>query len=75
MAERTAGNPFTISFGMEPSQYIERFSQLEEIESTFLSEEPASRIFMISGVRGSGKTVMLSTVSERFSKKKNCLFF
>ena len=64
-------NPFTISFGMEPSQYIERIVQIEEIESTFTAEMPSSRIFMITGVRGGGKTVMLSDISERFSKKKD----
>ena len=64
-------NPFTLSFGMEPLQYISRFSQTDEIVSTFMSESPSTMVYMISGVRGSGKTVMLSSLSERFEKEKN----
>ena len=64
-------NPFTLSFGMEPLQYISRFSQTDEIVNTFMSESPSTMVYMISGVRGSGKTVMLSSLSERFEKEKN----
>ena len=63
-------NPFTLSFGMEPLQYISRFSQTDEIVSTFTSESPSTMVYMISGVRGSGKTVMLSSLSEHFEKEK-----
>ena len=43
-------NPFTISFGMEPSQYIERIVQLEEIEGAFTAEVPSNRIFITDSV-------------------------
>ena len=64
-------NPFTLSFGMEPKEYITRREQLDKIESTFTSESPATNMFMLSAVRGAGKTVMLSTVMNSFEKKKD----
>lgn len=63
-------NPFSISFGAEPDQYIRRISPTEKIVETFLSDKPVSHLFMISGVRGSGKTVLLSEISERLGKLK-----
>lgn len=64
-------NPFTLSFGMEPTQYIARFSQSDEILGSFNSDNPPTYTYMITGVRGSGKTVMLSSLSERFSEDEN----
>lgn len=61
-------NPFTLSFGMEPSQYISRFSQTNEIIETFTSENPSSYVYMITGIRGSSKTVMLSNLCNSFSE-------
>ena len=61
-------NPFSITFGIEPSQYIERFSQTDEILQTFNADEPSNYVFIITGVRGSGKTVLLSNVESRFSE-------
>lgn len=61
-------NPFTLSFGMEPNQYIARFSQTNEIIEAFTAENPSSYVYMITGIRGSGKTVMLSNICSRFSE-------
>ena len=47
-------NPFTLSFGKKPLQYISRISQTNEIVTTFLDKEPSNQIYMITGVRGSG---------------------
>lgn len=63
-------NPFTLSFGMEPHQYISRYSQTNEITESFTSDNPPTMVYMISGVRGSGKTVMLSNITETFSSMK-----
>lgn len=62
-------NPFTLSFGMEPSQRISRFSQTGEITGTFTSDNPSTHAYMITGVRGSGKTVMLTNLSEQFENE------
>ena len=64
-------NPFTISFGKEPTEYISRLSQTAEILDEFLSLNPASQVYMITGVRGSGKTVMLTMVKKELKKNKD----
>lgn len=64
-------NPFTITFGQEPEIMIDRGAELDTIKKTFLSERPASQVYMITGVRGSGKTVALTNIYESFSKLDN----
>ena len=64
-------NPFTLSFGMEPNQYISRFSQTNEVIEAFTSENPSSYVYMITGIRGAGKTVMLSNLCNSFSEYKD----
>ncbi len=64
-----ANNPFTLTFGTEPIQYINRNTQTNEIISTFSGEMPATNVYMISGVRGSGKTVLLTNIADYFEKK------
>lgn len=64
-------NPFTIAFGQEPEIIIDRSIELSQIENTFLSEKPSTRTYMITGVRGSGKTVALTSIFDNFKKKKD----
>lgn len=64
-------NPFTLDFGIKPEQFISRISQTREIISTFDDADPSRHIFMITGVRGSGKTVLLSSISASMAEKKN----
>lgn len=61
-------NPFTLSFGKKPAQFISRITQTNEIIENFKAEVPSNQIYMITGVRGSGKTVMMTTVSNMISK-------
>ncbi len=58
-------NPFTLDFGAEPGLYIPRISEYNKMIDTFESEEPSSHIFILTGVRGSGKTVLMTTVSHK----------
>lgn len=62
-------NPFSISFGKTPHTIIQRYSQIDTIYETFDQEEPSSQSFMITGVRGSGKTVALSNISSYYKAK------
>lgn len=62
-------NPYVLQFGQEPAQLIPRLSQLNEIETSFFSEGISQHIFMITGVRGTGKTVFLSTANEMCANK------
>lgn len=61
-------NPFSLSFGRKPVYYISRLYQTEEIVSDFMQEVPSSPIYMITGVRGSGKTVFMTSVMQEFEK-------
>jgi hypothetical protein len=64
-------NPFTITFGKKPKQYIERIIQTKEIIDTFTDEEPSNQVYMLTGVRGCGKTVMMTSISNYLSKEKD----
>ena len=63
-------NPFELTFGLKPSNYISRLKQSEEIISNFKSPT-GNKSFLITGVRGTGKTVMLSHISKQFENEKN----
>lgn len=61
-------NPFTLSFGKKPIQYISRITQTSEIIDQFKAETPSNQIYMITGVRGSGKTVMMTSIGGEMKK-------
>ena len=61
-------NPFTIVFGRRPVEMIERFPQRHEIIENFTSENANQQIYMITGIRGSGKTVLMSSIAETLQK-------
>ena len=63
-------NPFELTFGLKPSNYISRLKQSDEIISNFKSRT-GNKSFFITGVRGTGKTVMLSHISKQFENEKN----
>ena len=64
-------NPFSLNFGKEPYKMVSRQMQLDEIIETFESDTPSSSTYIITGVRGSGKTVtMMSVMNEMKNKKK-----
>ena len=58
-------NPFSIMFGKEPSQMISRITQSDLIINSFARENPSTQIFMITGVRGSGKTVLMTSIAKK----------
>lgn len=64
-------NPFTLSFGKKPLQYISRPIETNQILETFCADIPSNQIYMITGVRGSGKTVMMTTISSELRQKKD----
>ena len=61
-------NPFTLSFGKKPLQYISRISQTNEIIDNFNAQEPTNQIYMLTGVRGTGKTVMMTSIASELKK-------
>ena len=62
-------NPYTLVFGKEPKQLISRNASIIDLVDMFCEEEPAQQIYMITGVRGSGKTVFMTSVSQRIRKQ------
>lgn len=59
-------NPFCLSFGKEPDRYVKRADANMQITDTFNSISPSSNCYLIMGVRGSGKTVLLSTILNEY---------
>ncbi len=63
-------NPFNITFGKEPEEFISRKVELEEIYNSLSLNLSNNEIFIISGIRGCGKTVAMTSVSD-FYKNQN----
>lgn len=57
-------NPFTLTFGKKPLNYISRNNDTKIILDSFLSENPSEQVFIITGIRGSGKTVLLTSITK-----------
>ena len=62
-------NPFTLTFGKNPLESVERPVQNNEILDAFTSVTINQQMFIITGVRGSGKTVTMSKICHELSKR------
>ena len=56
-------NPFTLMFGITTSSKISRSEYIEKIQNAFLYEN-GMYSYLITGIRGCGKTVLLKTVQN-----------
>lgn len=63
-------NPFTLTFGKLPNEYISRNDNIYDIVSCFDADNPVSQTFLIEGVRRSGKTVLMTAVSTELAESK-----
>lgn len=59
-------NPFSLTFGKEPEAIINNVDNYETIKNNYLSKNPTSMANVITGVRGSGKTVLLNRIYNYF---------
>ena len=57
-------------FGKEPGQMINRIVTREEVIDTFQSEIPSQMLYMVTGVRGAGKTVFMTDIMNYFREEK-----
>lgn len=58
---------YTLTFGQKPTEFISRTDQIDKIIHTFDMEVPSNKVFMIAGVRGSGKTISLAEIADHYS--------
>jgi len=63
-------NPFTLSFGKQPLTYISRLEQTNEVVENFSAEPAGCMMYMITGVRGAGKTVLMTSIAKQLSEDK-----
>lgn len=61
-------NPFVINFGKVPSQYISRDLLIDEITDLLLDENEQNMCFMLTGTRGSGKTVTMTAIERKIAE-------
>lgn len=64
-------NPFTLVFGKSPLESVDRPKQIFEIMDAFTSENINQQMFVITGVRGTGKTVMMSEIAQKLRENNN----
>jgi len=61
-------NPYTITFGREPAQSIPRLEESETILQDFTDEIPSQQVYIVTGVRGCGKTVFMTEIANRLKE-------
>ncbi len=61
-------NPFNITFGELPQSFVPREKDFHFIKAMFNDPSPDSKVCIISGPRGCGKTVLLTALSESFEQ-------
>lgn len=64
-------NPFSLTFGMLPYQVIGRYEEKNNCVSMFTAENAVSHVFLIEGIRGSGKTVLMTAISEDLCQNRD----
>jgi len=60
----SAANPFTPGFGLTPTVLAGRDVAIDEFTAALAGNVPEARAILISGARGSGKTVLLTEFRE-----------
>lgn len=66
-----SSNPFTLNFGREPAEMIPRSVLMSDLIRSFTDEPANMHISIITGVRGSGKTVFMTSVCKHFKEEKD----
>jgi hypothetical protein len=64
-------NPFTTTFSKAPEYTYISTDKTDEILENFSYDNPSESVYKITGVRGSGKTVILAKVEEALRSKDN----
>lgn len=64
-------NPFTTTFSKAPENTYIATQQTNEILDNFSYDHPSESVYKITGVRGSGKTVILAKIEEELRSEWN----
>ena len=64
-------NPFTLAFGKKPVQYVPRIARTNLIVEEYVAVPAVNQIYMVTGDRGSGKTVMMTNIAGILSKRND----
>ncbi len=61
-------NPFTLDFGAKPNLFIPRIEEQNRIINTFTAETPSTHIYLLIGARGTGKTVLMTSIAHELKE-------
>lgn len=61
-------NPYLLMFGQEPKQIISRESQALTVINEFNASEQSQQCYMVTGLRGTGKTVFVDMIRSKLIK-------
>lgn len=64
-------NPYTLTFGKEPGQLIARVAQSQQVIDSFTEEPSTQQVYMITGIRGTGKTVFMTETARKIASQKD----
>lgn len=59
-----SANPYSMIFGQIPTEMVSRLQSVDTVINSFLHDNPKQQVFMVTGIRGSGKTVFMTEVSR-----------
>ncbi len=66
-------NPFNVMYGIIPASLVNRNDIFEQIINAFTDEDALASSYLITGIRGSGKTVLLRGVASKLSQEEDWL--
>lgn len=69
---RIMNNPFNVTFGELPNSLVSREEEIKLIKESFDEESSETKVYVISGPKGCGKTVLLTYLSKTF-KGEGCI--
>ena len=64
-------NPFSTLYGIIPSSLVFRNDSFEQIITDFTNEDINAATYIITGIRGSGKTVLLHSIARELQSYSN----
>ncbi len=64
----TMKNPYSLVFGKEPAEHISRLAQFAMVMDSFNGTTDDQQIYLVTGIRGSGKTVFMTDIQNELKK-------